>query len=158
MDVVRSNPAKPVAQHSSASSTTHSQSRKRKRSVAELDEDEDEDEQEFEEYDDDEHDDEQQGKQANVADDTKDDVSSEATSVPASSQHLQTILSNTAFDSLDILDSTKKAVKEMGFTTMTEIQARAIPPALAGMYDDDDGDDKQRRLQIDTDAEACCRS
>jgi hypothetical protein len=41
-----------------------------------------------------------------------------------------TILSEARFDSLDISDETKKAIQEMGFEQMTEVQARTIPPLL----------------------------
>jgi ATP-dependent RNA helicase DDX18/HAS1 len=37
-----------------------------------------------------------------------------------------------SFDSLDISEQTKKAITDMGFTHMTEIQARTIPPLMAG--------------------------
>lgn len=36
------------------------------------------------------------------------------------------------FSKLDFSDGTKQAIGEMGFTKMTEIQARTIPPLLAG--------------------------
>ncbi|KAJ8662738.1 ATP-dependent RNA helicase HAS1 [Lichtheimia ornata] len=36
------------------------------------------------------------------------------------------------FESLDISDKTKNGIKEMGFTKMTEVQARTIPPLMAG--------------------------
>nr|CAG8588957.1 12780_t:CDS:10 [Entrophospora candida] len=36
------------------------------------------------------------------------------------------------FESLDISEPTKKAIQEMGFTKMTEVQARTIPPLMAG--------------------------
>lgn len=36
------------------------------------------------------------------------------------------------FTELDLSDKTMKAVDDMGFETMTEIQQRAIPPLLAG--------------------------
>ncbi|KAJ2598233.1 ATP-dependent RNA helicase [Coemansia sp. RSA 1804] len=39
---------------------------------------------------------------------------------------------NYAFDALPLTEQTKKAVEEMGFTKMTEVQARTIPPLLAG--------------------------
>lgn len=38
----------------------------------------------------------------------------------------------TAFDSLDLSSGTVKALDQMGFTQMTEVQARTIPPLLAG--------------------------
>ncbi|KAG9301508.1 hypothetical protein G9A89_008360 [Geosiphon pyriformis] len=37
------------------------------------------------------------------------------------------------FESLDISEGTKKAIKDMGFTKMTEVQARTIPPLMAGL-------------------------
>lgn len=39
---------------------------------------------------------------------------------------------STAFSSLDLSDGTRKALDGMGFATMTEVQARTIPPLLAG--------------------------
>jgi ATP-dependent RNA helicase DDX18/HAS1 len=36
------------------------------------------------------------------------------------------------FASLDISEATAKAIKDMGFASMTEVQARSIPPALTG--------------------------
>lgn len=39
---------------------------------------------------------------------------------------------STLFSSLSLSENTTKAIKEMGFTTMTEIQARGIPPAMTG--------------------------
>lgn len=37
-----------------------------------------------------------------------------------------------SFEELKLSDKTMKAIKEMGFTKMTEIQRRGIPPSLAG--------------------------
>jgi ATP-dependent RNA helicase DDX18/HAS1 len=37
-----------------------------------------------------------------------------------------------AFANLDVCDKTKQAITEMGFTTMTEVQGRTIPPLMAG--------------------------
>ncbi|CAB3235764.1 unnamed protein product [Arctia plantaginis] len=44
------------------------------------------------------------------------------------------ILSDQKFTSLEgkVCESTLKSIKEMGFTTMTEIQAKAIPPLIEG--------------------------
>jgi len=39
---------------------------------------------------------------------------------------------NVPFSSLDLLEPTRMAINEMEFTTMTEVQARAIPPLMAG--------------------------
>lgn len=37
-----------------------------------------------------------------------------------------------AFANLDVCDKTKQAITDMGFTTMTEVQGRTIPPLMAG--------------------------
>lgn len=44
------------------------------------------------------------------------------------------ILSNRTFASLKdlVCENTLKAIEDMGFTAMTEIQSRAIPPLLSG--------------------------
>ncbi|CAG8515274.1 34762_t:CDS:2, partial [Racocetra persica] len=39
---------------------------------------------------------------------------------------------NYDFEALDVSELTKKAIRDKGFTRMTEIQARAIPPLMAG--------------------------
>lgn len=54
-------------------------------------------------------------------------------SVPGSSLSLG-ILSDQKFTSLadKVCESTLMGIKDMGFTTMTEIQAKAIPPLLEG--------------------------
>lgn len=41
-------------------------------------------------------------------------------------------MSNSNFAGLDLSEGTQKAVAEMGFTHMTEVQARCIPPLLQG--------------------------
>ncbi|VEN47711.1 unnamed protein product, partial [Callosobruchus maculatus] len=53
--------------------------------------------------------------------------------LPGSSATLE-ILSNRTFTSLKekVCENTLKAIEDMGFTTMTEIQARSIPPLLEG--------------------------
>lgn len=54
-------------------------------------------------------------------------------SVPGSRAGLQ-ILSDKTFESLKdvVCENTLKAIVDMGFTTMTEIQARSVPPLLEG--------------------------
>ncbi|PNY12402.1 DEAD-box ATP-dependent RNA helicase 51-like protein [Trifolium pratense] len=42
------------------------------------------------------------------------------------------IMSNESFSSLELSKSTSKAIMDMGFQNMTQIQARAIPPLLSG--------------------------
>jgi ATP-dependent RNA helicase DDX18/HAS1 len=39
---------------------------------------------------------------------------------------------NVPFDKLELLQQTRDAIVEMGFETMTEVQARAIPPLMSG--------------------------
>ena len=53
--------------------------------------------------------------------------------MPGSSLTLE-ILSDTKFSSLEgkVCENTLKAIVDMGFTTMTEIQAKSIPPLLEG--------------------------
>lgn len=54
-------------------------------------------------------------------------------SVPTSNLYLS-ILSDQKFTSLEgaVCEATLRAIKDMGFTTMTEIQAKAIPPLMEG--------------------------
>lgn len=47
--------------------------------------------------------------------------------VPAAAE-----LPPTEFSSLDLSAGTRRAIDDMGFTHMTEVQARTIPPLLAG--------------------------
>ena len=42
------------------------------------------------------------------------------------------ILSETTFESLELSAPTMKGIEQMGFKTMTEVQARCVPPLLAG--------------------------
>ena len=37
-----------------------------------------------------------------------------------------------SFENLDACEKTKQGIKDMGFTKMTEVQARTIPPLMAG--------------------------
>lgn len=39
---------------------------------------------------------------------------------------------NTDFKSLNLSEATSKAIESLGFTKMTEVQARSIPPAMTG--------------------------
>jgi len=47
--------------------------------------------------------------------------------VPGTSTGAAVSVSNYSFDSLNLSEATAKAISKMGFTTMTEIQAKAIP-------------------------------
>ena len=42
------------------------------------------------------------------------------------------VLTRKRFDSIDLTDGTRSALKDMGFERMTEVQARCIPPAMSG--------------------------
>lgn len=46
--------------------------------------------------------------------------------------HVTGIMSSQTFDSLGLTEQSGRAVAELGFVTMTEVQARTIPPLLAG--------------------------
>lgn len=37
-----------------------------------------------------------------------------------------------SFSNLDLTDGTRSAIEEMGFSQMTEVQAKTIPPLMAG--------------------------
>ena len=52
----------------------------------------------------------------------------------ASQGHQQAdgIMSGATFDGLELSEPTKRAIQEMGFDQLTQIQAKSIPPALAG--------------------------
>lgn len=54
-------------------------------------------------------------------------------SVPGTDVGLE-MTNNTSFSVLSekVCENTLKAIKDMGFTNMTEIQAKAIPPLLEG--------------------------
>ena len=42
------------------------------------------------------------------------------------------IMSRVGFDTLEVSEQTSRAIADMGFTQMTEVQARTIPPLLTG--------------------------
>ena len=65
----------------------------------------------------------------------------EAKSVPSSAGDALALMTGakpapeptvTAFSALDLSPGTRKAIEGMGFESMTEVQARTIPPLLAG--------------------------
>ncbi|XP_046408750.1 probable ATP-dependent RNA helicase pitchoune [Ischnura elegans] len=62
-----------------------------------------------------------------------DNMESEDTKLPGSSVGLS-VLSQSSFSALKekVCENTLKAIDDMGFTTMTEIQAQSIPPLLEG--------------------------
>lgn len=64
---------------------------------------------------------------------TETEKSNGDSNLPGSSLALE-ILSNTSFSTLKdaVCENTLKAIEDMGFTSMTEIQAKAIPPLLEG--------------------------
>lgn len=50
----------------------------------------------------------------------------------AATARSNTVQFDTKFESLDLSTGTRKAIEQMGFKDMTEVQARTIPPLLAG--------------------------
>jgi ATP-dependent RNA helicase DDX18/HAS1 len=65
-------------------------------------------------------------KQEDPSENNKDDA------VAAASTTKKGFFSDDSFSSLPLTEETQTAIKEMGYETMTKIQARAIPPLLAG--------------------------
>lgn len=66
---------------------------------------------------------------------TREDIEEiDPSTLPGSSSVLETLLSDNSFEALrgKVSDATLKAIDEMGFAKMTEIQAKAIPPLLEG--------------------------
>lgn len=55
-----------------------------------------------------------------------------APAAPSRPAGVRGVMSATSFSSLDLSEPTQKALATMGFSTMTEVQARTIPPLLAG--------------------------
>lgn len=82
----------------------------------------------------DEDDSEEDEKELEIEEEiTSEETSDLGNKLPGSSATLE-ILSNSSFESLKdkICENTLKAIADMGFTTMTEIQARSIPALLEG--------------------------
>ncbi|KAM6519870.1 ATP-dependent RNA helicase [Fusarium falciforme] len=97
----------------------------------EEDEDEVEDNEESDEADEEEDD----SKSGDEDEEEEDDGKEDNTDLPDGGQlTLPPVASAEAqsFEELKLSDKTMKAIKEMGFTKMTEIQRRGIPPSLAG--------------------------
>jgi ATP-dependent RNA helicase DDX18/HAS1 len=65
-----------------------------------------------------------------------DDEEEEAAEAEEAPQHIQVqvdgILSDKTFDSMELSKPTQAGIAEMGHSVMTEVQARTIPPLLAG--------------------------
>ncbi len=59
------------------------------------------------------------------------DAAAEGSAAPAALEGKEA-LPCASFDSLGLCEPTMRAIKDMEFTTMTEVQARCIPPLLAG--------------------------
>lgn len=70
----------------------------------------------------------------NGTNDDEKEEHSNSEELPGTSTTLETLLSDNSFESLKgkISDASLKAINEMGFTKMTEIQAKSIPPLLEG--------------------------
>ncbi|KAG0227477.1 ATP-dependent RNA helicase [Actinomortierella wolfii] len=99
-------------------------------------EDNDEEEDDNDEDDDEEEDDESEDDSENEEAESKSEgpkaevptIDFSANETPADGQKKI----NYEFASLDLCEPTKKAIADIGFTKMTEVQARTIPPLLAG--------------------------
>lgn len=72
------------------------------------------------------------GYGAYYADFLKDDLMTEETPAPPSATPQDDVADREPFSSLDLSEQTNKALADMGFKTMTPVQAKAIPPLLAG--------------------------
>lgn len=68
------------------------------------------------------------------AEDDSDDAHDDkpTSNLPSGTTSLPTVDDPTKFSELSLSDRTARAIQEMGFETMTEIQRRAIPPLMAG--------------------------
>lgn len=60
------------------------------------------------------------------------DIAASENKAKASSSSSTPAAERQPFSSLDLSEPTRKAISAMGFTTMTEVQARCIPPLMAG--------------------------
>lgn len=97
----------------------------------EEDEDEVEDNEESDEADEEEDD----SKSGDEDEEEEDDGKEDNTDLPDGGQLTLPPVAGAeaqSFEELKLSDKTMKAIKEMGFTKMTEIQRRGIPPSLAG--------------------------
>lgn len=70
----------------------------------------------------------------NDSNEEEEEVEAQPTDLPGSSSALEALLSDNSFEALrgKVSDATLTGIKEMGFSKMTEIQAKAIPPLLEG--------------------------
>ncbi|KAF9281169.1 ATP-dependent RNA helicase [Mortierella alpina] len=138
------NPATPVAAAVVDGNSTNKRKREdkllektnKKEKVDESeDEDEDEDDEEDNEDDEDDDEDESEGEKKESKDEQKeqqdlpaiDFSANDAASPAAGGKKI-----NYEFSSLELCEPSKKAIVDIGFTKMTEVQARTIPPLLAG--------------------------
>ncbi|OWB58920.1 hypothetical protein B5S28_g5018 [[Candida] boidinii] len=93
-----------------------------KEETARENDDEDNEDNEDEDDDEDEDDEEKEENKPNYKLDT----------VPETKPSEHTITTSENFTDLELSEPTLKSIKDMGFTKMTEVQARTIPPLLAG--------------------------
>lgn len=81
---------------------------------------------------------EQQPAAAQAADDERDNPAAAAAAavsrdgVERQSAAVSGIMSSQRFDQLELTEQTQKAIAELDFSHMTEVQARTIPPLLLG--------------------------
>lgn len=98
----------------------------KKPQAAEEDNDDDVDD----DLDDDEDEDEKQEEKKASKPASSSSSSSSSSSASVGAGEFEDEAVNYSFDSLEVSEATKKAITEMGFTRMTEVQARCIPTLL----------------------------
>ncbi|KAF8980706.1 ATP-dependent RNA helicase [Entomortierella lignicola] len=94
-------------------------------------EEDDEEEEEGDDEEDEDEDEEEETEKAGESEKKQDDIPSidfsSNDAIVTSGKKI-----NYEFDSLDLCEPSKKAIVDIGFSKMTEVQARTIPPLLAG--------------------------
>ncbi|KAJ3078888.1 ATP-dependent RNA helicase [Rhizoclosmatium hyalinum] len=101
----------------------------------EADEGEDEDEDDGEELPEEDDEGEDEGDDDQEGDEDEEDNAGENVDVLAELEgesNAEPEVVNRDFAALKVTENTAKAIAEMGFKTMTEVQARSIPPAMTG--------------------------
>ena len=122
----KSSPAVTSKKTKAPSKPATDQSAKKRKASPSDDEDDAEDSAEDVEDVEEAEDDDDEGSDAEVSKPTADLPAIDDIRLPQTEGELQ------KFTQLNLSDKTMKAIQDMGFETMTEIQQRAIPPLLAG--------------------------
>ncbi|KAF9187479.1 ATP-dependent RNA helicase [Haplosporangium sp. Z 767] len=106
-------------------------------SEEEEEEEEDDEEESEDEKDEEDEEDEDDDEESEDKEETKEEKKEELPSIDFSANDAASPAAggkkiNYEFSSLDLCEPSKKAIVDIGFTKMTEVQARTIPPLLAG--------------------------